>query len=113
MNFGSPQVKPDTRIVGQRRTRRASGPNPKCQGTPRFGASRAVVFATGTCEMHRKTIIRSHRRRGQATLPDSRKTDSSKNIFRVGDVHLKEPASVELVVLTNGSSAGRDFLLNG
>jgi hypothetical protein len=58
-------------------------------GNPRFVASRAVVFATGTCELDRKEKLPAHTgRRGQAPLPDARKTDSSKNIFRVGAAHL-------------------------
>jgi len=46
-------------------------------------------------------------------LADARKTNSSKNIFRVGAAYLKELASVESAVLSNGSSVGSDFLLNG
>jgi hypothetical protein len=57
--------------------------------------------------------VPSHGFRGWAILPDAGKTDSSKNIFRVGAAHLKEPASLGSTLLTNGSSAGSDFQLNG
>ena len=80
---------------------------------PGSSRARAVVFATGPCELDRKNDnSRSPGRRGQATLADGRKTDSSKNIFRVG-AHPKEPASVESIVLTKRFSGGADFLLNG
>ena len=98
------------RHFGSARDGRASAPNPQI---PWFLARRAGVFATGTCELDRKSKIPAY-----AAAEDRRnwrmhKTDSSKNIFRVGAAHLKEPASVESAVLTNGSSVGSDFLLNG
>lgn len=44
-----------------------------------------MVFATGTCELDSKTTIPTDTAaEDEATLPDARKTDSYKNIFRVG-----------------------------
>ena len=67
------------------RTRRAFWAKLKLnrQRMPRFGAANEQTTD--------KFPLRSTRRRGQATLPDARKTDELQNIFRVRYAHLKEP----------------------
>src|SRR5437899_1183268 len=81
------------------------GPNPTPLGNPQVPCKPGSVFRHWPLRAGQKNEdSRSRGRRRQATLRDARETDSSKNIFRVGAARLKEPASVESTVLTNGSS---------
>ena len=65
------------------------------------------------CEPGRKTTIPT-----QTAAEDRRhcrmptKQIASRTFFGLEPAHLTEPASTESIVLTNGSSAGSDFLLN-
>ena len=83
-------------------------------GNPSFVVSRQW-FAPLALRTGQKTTIPAHtaaedRRQCQMHA----KQDSSTNIFRVRAAHRKEPASLfESIVLTNRSSAGSDYLLNG
>ena len=100
------------RHSGSARTRRSSGPNPASESQVRSRPSSGLrhwLLRTG----RKNDDSCSHGRRGSATPPDSRKADRSKNIFRVGAAHRKEPAFLESIVLANRSSAGSDSQLNG
>ena len=69
---------------------------------------------TASPQVVQKTTTPAHAGlRGQATLPDGRRTDRSKDIFRV-DLHHRGVASVvESTAVANDSPGGTAFLLDG